>query len=482
MASRLIALSLVAVAAPAWAQDADPLISPTTPMERQLLERLERQDAEIKALRDQLGEVSKVLGTRVSAVEASTETGKVVMSVPSPRFESASGNFSLAVVGSLQPQVAFYTQSDRGAGAPMLNNGTSFRRAHFGVQGTAFGDFGYTVVFDGAALGGLASAVRDATISYAGLRPFTLIVGNQKPQAGLEPLFSDRSNAATFLEPGLPAQLATVNGTRAIGARIATGNDRYSATIGVFGDDIANAGIANPVAEGWGYHGRVTIAPVNTPTRLVHLGASAFRRDPGTGRATTAATDPVQSQLRYRAQPEITVDANQLIDTGLLTRATRYTYLGLEAASVFGPVSIQGEYAKTWVEQDAGRVDLEFNGAYVLGSVFLTGESRVYDGRTGVFTRLRPRRGFDLGGGPGAIEVAARWSELDLDSRANQLAAGGIRGGRLTDYSLALNWYLNAYLRVQTNYIHAKSERRSATNVDLGTRADIVAIRVQQEW
>jgi len=475
-----IALASASISVATHAQA--PGIETPSPTEQRLLDHVARQDAEIKALREQLDEVTRVLGTRVAGVEAATDSGKIVMTVPSPRIESTTGDFSLAIVGTLQPQVAFHSQSDRAAGAPILNNGTSFRRAHIGVQGVAFGDFGYTFVFDGAALGGFASSVRDATISYNGLRPFTLIVGNQKPQAGLEPLFSDRSNAATFLEPGLPAQLATVNGTRAIGARIATGNDHYSATLGIFGDDINNVAIANPVEEGWGVHGRVTVAPINRPTRIVHLGASGFRRDPGYGRATPAATDPVLSQLRYRAQSEITVDTNQLIDTGLLTRATRYTFLGLEAAGVLGPFSVQGEYARTWVDQDSGRVDLNFNGAYILGSVFLTGESRVYDGRTGVFTRLRQKRSFDPGGGFGAVELAARWSRLDLDSRDNQLAAGGIRGGVLTDYTVALNWYLNAYLRVQTNYIHAKSERRSAAGADLGTKAEIVAIRVQQEW
>ena len=472
----LTGLLLSGVAPAALAQTA------TTPLERQLMERIDKQDAEIEALKDRLNEVSKVLGNRVAATEAAVDSGKVIVTQPSPRLESGKGEFSLAFVGSLQPQTAFYSQSRQAAGAPQLNNGTSFRRAHFGVQGTAFTDFAYTVVFDGAALGGVASSIRDATISYTGLRPFTFIFGNQKPQAGLEPLFSDRSNASTFLEPGLPAQLATVNGTRAVGARVAVGGQHYSATAGIFGDDINNANIANPVAEGWGYHGRLTVAPVNSPTRILHLGVSAFRRDPGTGRATAAVTDPVTSQLRFRAQPEITVDASNLIDTGQLSRATRYSYVGLEAAGVLGRFSLQGEYARTWVDQVPGRVGLDFNGAYVLGSVFLTGESRVYDSRTGVFVRTRPKHNYDTGGGWGAVELALRWSRLDLDSHVGELATGGVRGGVLTDYTAALNWYLNPYLRAQGNYIHAIAHRQSATGTDIGTDANIVAIRLQQEW
>jgi phosphate-selective porin OprO and OprP len=442
--------------------------------------RLAAQDAEIAALKAQMQAMATLLGNRVGTVEAATEAGKVVMTAPSPRLESAAGEFSLALVGTLQPQVAFYHQSGQGAGAPALNNGTSFRRAHFGVQGTAFGDFAYTLVFDGAATGGVASAVRDATISYAGLRPITITLGNQKPIAGLEPLFSDRSNAATFQEPGLPAVLATVNGTRAIGARVSAGGEQYSASVGIFGDDLNNAGIANPAAKGWGLHGRATLAPVNRAGRLLHLGASGYWRQPGTGRAV--ATDPLASQIRYRAVPESNSDTTALVDTGALTRVDHYSYIGLESAGVWGPFSLQGEYAISRVGQLGGRLPLVFHGAYASASWFVTGESRVYEGRTGVFGRTRPRRNFDAGGGSGAFELAARWSTLDLDSRENELAAGGVRGGRLTDYTLAANWYLNAFLRLQANYVHADSDRRSAAGADLGTRADIITLRVQQEW
>jgi phosphate-selective porin OprO/OprP len=473
---------LATIATPAFAQDAAPIAAdvPLTPTERLLMERLEKQDAEIRALKEQLTEVSSVLSTRVATVEAATDSGKVFMTGPSPRLESAKSDFSISVVGTVQPQVAFYSQSGRGPGAPTLNNGTDFRRAQLGIQGTAFGDFNYQLVFDGASLNGVASSIRDAFVAYVGLRPFTFTFGNQKPQNGLEPSFSDRSNASTFLEPGLPAQLATANGTRAIGARISAGGNHYSASLGLFGDDINNANIATPYAEGWGVHGRLTLAPINKSDRLIHLGVSGFWREPGTTTPTTA--EPINSQLRFRAQPEVTPDATRLVDTGLLTRVDNYTYLGLEAAGVYGPFSVQGEYAKSWVDQAPSRVDLAFDGAYAMASVFLTGESRVYDARTGVFTRMSPKHPFGKSGGLGAFELAARWSQVDLDSHENELALGGVRGGKLTDYTVALNWYLNPYLRVMLNYIHADAEKRSATNVDQGTNADIVALRLHQEW
>ncbi len=435
----------------------------------------------VATLSEHVDEVTNVMSTRVAVVEEKTASGKVVMTSPGPRFESASGDFSLQIVGALQGDAAFYKQGSVGPATPKLNGGTNFRRAQIGVQGTAYRDINYALVIDAAATGGLASAVRDATIAYTGLRPFVMTVGNQKPQTGLETSFSDRSNASTFLEPGLSAQLLTATGTRNIGLRLSTGNDHYALSLGVFGDDINNNGVALPASEGWGGHGRLAWAPVNAPGKLVHVGVSGYWRSVARGRAAVA-TDPLARQLRFRAQPEVTVDSTRLVDTGNLAFAREAELIAGEAAAVWGPVSLQGEYVRSFVQQDGNRVDLDFDGGYAALSWFLTGESRVYDGRTGVFTRVSPKKNFTLKGGPGAFELAGRWSFIDLDSDPDLLALGGVRGGRETDYTLALNWYANPYLRFMFNYIHADIDNLTNAGQDEGGKADIFAMRLHQEW
>jgi phosphate-selective porin OprO/OprP len=49
--------------------------------------------------------------------------------------------------------------------------------------------------------------------------------------------------------------------------------------------------------------------------------------------------------------------------------------------------------------------------------------------------------------GPGAWEVAVRYSHLDLNS-------GGINGGIEDGVTLGLNWYLNTNLKIQFDYLH----------------------------
>lgn len=446
-----------------------------------LLRRLDQQQQQIEALQKQVKDLSTILSNRIAKTEQQTADGKVVMSSPTARIESPGSDFTMQFVGTLQPTFASFAQSRQGVRAPALETGTDFRRAHFGVQGTAYRDFAYTFVLDAAGSGGASSTVRDATIQYNGFRPFSLTIGNQKPQAGLDSSFSDRGNAQVFLEPALPADLMNPQSSRFIGARVSSGSDFYSASLGLFGDDIANSGIANPVKDGWGVHGRITAAPINEAGQLVHVGASGYWRRPSIGRAL--ATDPATPQLRFRARPEMTVDGQRLIDTGNLPLARSFATGGVEFAAIRGPLSLQSEYVASRVTQDLGRRTLKFDGSYVSLSYALTGESRVYDGRNGTFGRFKPSKDFDpQKGNWGAWEIAARLSTIDLNSGANDLLNGGVRGGRETNVTLAVNWYWSPYTRLMANYIHADANNLTNTGLDEGTKADIFGFRVHQEW
>ena len=123
-----------------------------------------------------------------------------------------------------------------------------------------------------------------------------------------------------------------------------------------------------------------------------------------------------------------------------------------EAAIVLGPFSMQGELTHASFNVPRGP-DPDFYGHYLMGSYFLTGEHRNYDAKEGAFGRLRPRSNFlgSDGGGTGAVELALRYSVLDLND-------GAVRGGELRDYTLGFNWYLNPFVRLMLNYVHADLE------------------------
>jgi phosphate-selective porin OprO/OprP len=483
-----IAAGLLAFPASAFAQSGETVATAQKPsLETQLnaqAAQIEQQNLKIKELESRLEELSGIMSTRVDRVEAQTENGRANLSTPSTRLEGPNARNSLAFVGAVQVTAdAVIDQKRNSASTPAIRAGTEIRRARIGLQGVAYSDFAYAAEVDLATNGTLTAAAKDLWVAYNGFRPFSFTIGNMKPQTGLEASFSDRSNAQTFIEGSMLTSMITATGARNVGIRAATGGSNWSATVGYYGDDVNNNGVASPGVEGDGVHWRVTYAPVMTRTALLHLGASGYYRDVSTD--NTAA-----SQLRLRAQPENTLDATRLIDTGNLSFADTARLTALEAAGYIGPIGLQSEYAELAITEKAGRPDLNFSGAYVGVNWFVTGEKRVYDPRTGVFTRFAPRASFSPADGTwGAWELAARWSTLNLNDKVGVGTGAtliGVRGGEETNWTGGVNWYWNPYFRLMLNYVAADVKNRTNTfpgvGADEGASLDTVSLRVQQEW
>ena len=104
-----------------------------------------------------------------------------------------------------------------------------------------------------------------------------------------------------------------------------------------------------------------------------------------------------------------------------------------------------------------------FNGGYVQVAYTLTGENRAYDKKSGCLSRYYfgtqgpYENAFvvrdEAGGfcwGRGAWEVAARYTYTDLNSGVGNTA---VQGGIMDGFGIALNWYLNTNLTVNTEWI-----------------------------
>ena len=140
-----------------------------------------------------------------------------------------------------------------------------------------------------------------------------------------------------------------------------------------------------------------------------------------------------------------------------------------ELALTAGSFHTQAELIYAVVNRLGGST-VVFSGASAQAAYILTGEHRPYNRKNGVLGRVVPDEPFGRTG-CGAWEIAARWSMLDLND-------ADIRGGRLNDLTLGLNWYLNKFTKLQLNYIHAFLD--SAVNGDSDT--DIVAMRAQIDF
>ena len=204
----------------------------------------------------------------------------------------------------------------------------------------------------------------------------------------------------------------------------------------------------------------------NRGKTLVHLGASGAYMRPRERRmhidqvpeAHSADHDVVDTATTVPDPTDIEGDGDGLAPLPDC-HVSKAWLLVVEAATVVGPFSAQGEIM--WYSADSqkpddiannllGGNDPSFMGWYVFVSYFVTGEHRPY--KKGRFQRVKPASNFMDGAGTGAVELAIRYSFLDLMSR-------DVMGGEVTDWTFGANWYLNPQTRVMFNYIRSQITR-----------------------
>jgi phosphate-selective porin OprO/OprP len=418
-----------AIAAPAKTGDA-------------VLDRLNEMEAKIarlEARNKELEEKAAFTEDRVQKVEVRAAKA-VQFSGPAPTFADVGGNFTFKPRGVIQLDYAGYNER---AGGYDYNNGTDIRRARFGFDGTAFKDFKYRI--EAEYVKGTVNLL-DAYVSY-GQKNWLVTVGQQKAPYGLEANTSDSFN--TFLERGMANNaFGAVGAERRVGVTFAYVSDKLNATVGLFSvGEAVQRNVTTP-DEGYSGNARLTWDPILDTGKVVHLGVSAYR-----------ATNFAANTLSIGDRPNTRVDGGQIITAAITgtnpvgapnTGAKTATYLGAEAAVVFGPFSLQGEYNTLSVDRYGTAGNADFDGFYVFGSWFITGESRVF--KNGNVDRQKPFADFNPSKGDyGAFELAARYDQLDLtDGSLSALKK------KATSWTGALNWYLNGNTKLLFNYIRFK--------------------------
>lgn len=155
------------------------------------------------------------------------------------------------------------------------------------------------------------------------------------------------------------------------------------------------------------------------------------------------------------------------VDTGPL-RANLVNTFGTELLWVNGPLTVQSEAMAAVVDQ-INHPTSTLWGFYVESGYMLTGEHRPYDRTFAMIDRIIPFESFfrtrskgEVCRGWGAWELCWRVSHIDLNNN-------NIRGGRMTDLSLGVNWYLNPYSKCVFNYINSNPNvplhGKSTTNI-----------------
>ena len=522
----LMGLPAIAAADPATPPPADPREA-----------RIEQLEAEVHSLAVEVQDLKREQAAEHQAATPRTrvvDAGAAPAAPPAdavasiaqghPAIASDDGRFTANFHGILQFDAAAYDQGSPGplgsdfrrsgpalgasasnvdlTHARDLKDGDDFRRARIGVDGRAFGDWDYRLIFDFAGSGVENSGqLYEGWVQYSGLRPLAVRVGAFAPSIGLEDQGS--TNSMPFLERSAAEDVArglAAGDTRSAFALFGSGQ-HWLASAAVTGRVIGvlNTGTATAAPQTFGdqlgFVGRVAGTPLYGDDWLIHLGlhgSYVARPADATGPGTTGVTPLNAYVIALSNTPELRVDGTKLINTGNID-ARHADSEGVEFAAQKGPLLLQSEYEHFDVARDdPGLASPHFDGWYAEGTWLLTGERRRYNTATAAFDGPPVTNPFDLkNGGWGAWELAVRYSDLDLNYRPGALgtasSASTIRGGDEQNWTAGLNWYPNTFVRFMLDYQHVRIDRLSPnatlyqtpTGAQIGQSYNALALRSQ---
>ena len=344
-----------------------------------------------------------------------------------------------------------------------------FRRLRFGVKGNIWQTMVYKIEMEFG--GGNDPEFRDAFLGWNDV-PFlqTVQLGNQKRPYGLDHLNSSRFNV--FMER--PFIIESFNqdarrfGLQSYGV---SEDENWNWRYGVFNQRLIQDE-GNYVSDHWQMEYASRLAntfwydETSGGRGYGHWAVSGTYAEPdGSGIAGRA-----DNEARFRHRPEAR-SSEHWLSTGRIAGADNYQLMGLENVWNFGSLQLVGEYQNIWLERDPGTAggdgDLRFDGAYMYAAYFLTGEHMPWKRSSGTLDRIKPLENFFLvdtandgvQGGWGAWQIAYRVSYADFND-------DNIFGGRGLSHTFGLNWYWNAYSRMQFNAIYGEIDGAAVSDGD----------------
>ena len=360
-----------------------------------------------------------------------------------------------------------------------IQDGFGFRRARLGAQGVVGTSARWVAEID------FANGDFRPRDLYVGL---TVLPGVREVRVGYfrEPFSLEGATSSrfiTFMERSPLNQLDPARDWGVAGYWWPDG-ERLTYAIGAFRDGTGSDGFSGGDGGNWAVTTRLTGLPVyedgEGTFRLVHLGGAFSYRVPAGG-VVRYAPDPQSNILDVSDSP-----ASPFLPTVSIPATSQQLY-NFQAAGVRGPLSLQGEWSATAIQQRGGGL-VFFHGFYVDASYFLTGEHRGYDRTAGAFSRVAVRRPLVRNDGApatgfGAVELAGRLSVADFRSGnlppppSGPLAAAP-GGATLYQLTVGVNWYLNDYTRVMANYTLATPAARDLPALPV----HVFGVRTAIDW
>ena len=422
-------------------------------------------EARVDALDQQIRILERLreLAADSAAIAARTRQSATANAKDGFSLQSADGRYSLKLRGYAQADGRFHPSDD----ADAISNNLLLRRARPILEVTVGQYFGLRVMPDFA---GSQAALQDAYWEGKFDPAFSVRAGKFKPPIGYERLQS--ATDLNFAERGLPTNLAP---SRDIGLQVggeAGGVLEYQ--VGVFNGAPDLGAPDTDLNDAKDVAARVFLQPIKDGAlRGLGFGVSGST---GVEEGSATATDlagyrSASQQTFFRYRTDALVPDNTVVADGRRSRLAPHAYLGL------GSLGLLGEYTinRQDVRSGAATARLTHEAWQASGSFFLTGEQAGFRSPT-------PRKPFDPKAGTfGALELAARYGELDIDDDAFPLfASPGSSASEARGLGLGVNWHLSKQIKVLVSYEHTTFEGGAET----GDRAseDFVVTRFQHAF
>lgn len=373
------------------------------------------------------------------------------------RITSADKKHQVRIRGAAQADARFFTEDDN----HKSTNTFDLKQARVWLEGYVFKNIYYKIMPDFAASGNI---LPDAYIDYAYDPSVNLLVGKFKPSISLERLQGDSDG--TFLERAFPTYLAS---NRDVGIQVhgAFAKPGYSAETvpgpidsrnfityqlavdNGAGDDGSPNNNGGATYDSKEFVGRVFAHPFQ------HTGFS-WLEGLGIGLAGTQG-DSNKQALKNQATPigrTTYLDYSKVYAGGTAPTSDGDRHrIYPQAYWYAGPFGLMGEYVVSsqrlsGTNQAGQAVNVKQNNKawQVFASYVLTGEDNA-------FGAVKPIQNFSpLDGRWGAWQLAARWSEIDIDNSTFQVITPNQSASHATAWALGVNWYLNAYALVRADY------------------------------
>lgn len=386
---------------------------------------------------------------------AKTTPHRVSLSSNGLLFSTADGDNTLHVHGYVQADDRWFSSNVNGEPLDTF----LFRRIRPLFEGTIFNSVDYRFMPD---FGQNNPQIQEAYLEWRTFSFSKLRIGKFKEPIGLEALRSDRD--LTFAERSMASDLVPLRymGVQ-IGGSLLSNSIAYEAGYFNGSNDGSNGNFQwIPANE---FAGRVFLQPLAKTT-------ASFIREFGFGVAGSSSNQHGSIPgLKTVGQSTFFKYSSKTFADGSHDRIVPQAYY------YFGPVGIFGEYAVS-SEQVVNKTKIAEvrNQAWALsGSFVLTGEKNSYAG-------VRPRHSFEPTRGFrhfGAVELALRYSQVTIGNNAFPLFANPNTAAQQADErGIGLNWYLNRFVKLTTDYEHT-TFRMSLRTIKPLHNEDVLMSRIQ---